>query len=46
MINTSDVLFAGEALDISKDVIEGLNKEYKQEKAGPAVKKDSTATKK
>jgi len=44
--NTSDVLFAGGALDISKDVISGLNSEYKQEKAGPAIKKDSTATKK
>ena len=44
--NTSDVLFAGDGLDISKDVITGLNSEYKQEKTGPAVKKDSTATKK
>jgi outer membrane protein len=44
--NTSDVLFAGDALDISKDVLTGLNSEYKQEKAGPAVKNDSTATKK
>jgi outer membrane protein len=44
--NASDVLFAGEALDISKEVVDGLNAEYKQEKATPAVKKDSTATKK
>jgi outer membrane protein len=43
---TSDVLFAGEALDVSKDVIKGLNEEYLQEKSGPKVKKDSTATKK
>lgn len=43
---SSDVLFAGDALDISKDVIEGLNADYKQEKTGGTVKKDSTATKK
>jgi len=41
---TSDVLFAGEALDISKDVIKGLNDEYKIEKSG-GVKADSTAVK-
>src|SRR5687768_11387455 len=44
--NSSDVLFAGEALDISKEVLDGLNAEYKQEKAKPAVKNDTTATKK
>jgi outer membrane protein len=43
---TSDVLFAGEALDISQDVIAGLNAEYQQEKAGTLPKADSTATKK
>jgi len=43
---TSDVLFAGEALDISQDVIAGLNAEYQQEKTGTAPKADSTATKK
>jgi outer membrane protein len=43
---TSDVLFAGEALDVSNDVIQGLNAEYQQEKTGTGVKKDSTATKK
>jgi outer membrane protein len=43
---TSDLLFAGEALDVSKDVINGLNDEYKLEKTKPAVKKDSTAAKK
>ena len=44
---TSDLLFAGDALDVSKDVIDGLNAEYKVEKTGTgAVKKDSTATKK
>lgn len=43
---TSDVLFAGDALDISQDVITGLNAEYQQEKSGVAPKADSTATKK
>jgi outer membrane protein len=44
---TSDVLFAGEALDVSDDVIKGLNAEYTQEKGGTAAaKKDSTAAKK
>src|SRR3989337_513909 len=42
---TSDVLYVGEALDISPDVIEGLNKEYQQEKSGTGAKQDSTATK-
>jgi outer membrane protein len=44
---SSDVLFAGEALDVSNDVIQGLNTEYQQEKTGGAktVKKDSTAVK-
>ncbi len=43
---TSDVLFAGDALDISQDVITGLNAEYQVEKSGVAPKADSTATKK
>jgi outer membrane protein len=42
---TSDVLFAGDALDISQDVITGLNAEYQLEKSGGAPKADSTATK-
>jgi outer membrane protein len=42
---TSDVLYVGEGLDISPDVIAGLNKEYQQEKSGTGTKKDSTATK-
>jgi len=42
---TSDVLFAGQPLDISKDVITGLNAEYKLEKSGTGPKADSTATK-
>jgi outer membrane protein len=41
---TSDVLFAGEALDISDEVIDGLNAEYVSEKSG-TTKKDSTAVK-
>lgn len=40
---TSDVMQVSDALDISKDVIKGLNDEYTAEKSG--VKKDSTATK-
>jgi outer membrane protein len=42
---TSDVLYAVDGLDISKEVTEGLNTEYKDEKA-PGVKKDTAATKK
>lgn len=42
---TSDVLWANNALDISQDVITGLNSEYTAEKSGTAPKKDSTATK-
>jgi outer membrane protein len=41
----SDVLFAGQALDISQDVISGLNAEYAQEKGGASAKADSTAKK-
>jgi outer membrane protein len=45
---SSDVLYAGDALDVSQDVIEGLNSEYVQEKSGgkAAVKKDTTSAKK
>ena len=43
---TSDLLFADGALDVSKDVITGLNTDYKQEKSGTSLKKDSIATKK
>jgi outer membrane protein len=42
---TSDVLFAGQALDISEDVIAGLNAAYLSEKSGGTVKADSTAAK-
>lgn len=40
---TSDLLFAGQPLDISQDVITGLNAEYKLENT--KTKSDSTATK-
>ena len=40
----SDLLFAGQSMDISQDVIAGLNAEYAQE--GTGAKADSTATKK
>lgn len=43
---TSDVLYGGQGLDITQDVIEGLNSSYKIEKAGGASKPDSTSTKK
>jgi outer membrane protein len=41
---TSDVLHVSNALDISQDVIKGLNDEYRVEKGG--AKADSTAVKK
>lgn len=41
---TSDVLFGGAGLDITDDVIKGLNEDYKTEK-GSAIKSDSTAAK-
>jgi len=47
---TSDVLFAGDALDVSQDVIKGLNAAYQSESKGGASKapaaKDTTSTKK
>jgi outer membrane protein len=43
---SSDLLFGGENLDITKDVTAGLNEAYQVEKKSPASKKDSTATKK
>lgn len=42
---SSDLLYAADSLDISSDVIKGLNDLYKAELAAP-VKKDSTAAKK
>jgi outer membrane protein len=41
---TSDLLFGGDGLDISQDVIQGLNASYKDEIANP--KTDTTKTKK
>lgn len=41
---TSDVLYGGEGLDITQDVIRGLNEAYATEKSG--TKADSTAAKK
>lgn len=43
---TSDLLFGGKAIDITQDVITGLNEAFKVEKASPQSKTDSTATKK
>lgn len=31
----SDILYAGEAMDITRNIIEGLNKKYKEETAAP-----------
>lgn len=42
---SSDVLFAGDSLDISKDVVKGLNEAYRLEKQVPAAK-DTVARKK
>lgn len=43
--NTSDVLHAASALDVTQDVIKGLNAEYKTSKGGAATT-DSTSVKK
>lgn len=43
---TSDLLFGRETLNISKDVIAGLNESYKSEQATNLTKKDSLAGKK
>jgi outer membrane protein len=40
--NSSDVLYGGRALDITEDVVKGLNESYKQE---GAVKADTTKAK-
>lgn len=42
---TSDVLYGGEALDITKDVIDGLNADYSSESAGGKAKGDTTSAK-
>lgn len=43
---TSDVLYGVSGLDITQDVVAGLNESYKSEQAGATTKKDSTAVKK
>jgi outer membrane protein len=43
---SSDLLFATEGLNISKEVIAGLNDQYKTELSKAPAKKDSTAAKK
>jgi outer membrane protein len=43
---TSDVLYGDASLDITQDVISGLNEDYKADQAKPAAAKDSTSTKK
>ncbi len=43
---TSDVLYGSTTLDISQEVIKGLNEEFKAEQTKPAAKTDTTAVKK
>jgi outer membrane protein len=43
---SSDILYGSAGLDITKDVVSGLNIEYKAEKDKPGSAKDSTDTKK
>jgi outer membrane protein len=43
---TSDLLYGGKAIDITQDVIAGLNETFKADSAKPAAKTDSTATQK
>jgi outer membrane protein len=43
---TSDLLYGGKTIDITQDVIAGLNESFKVDSAKPAAKTDSTATKK
>lgn len=43
---SSDLLYGGKTIDITQDVIKGLNEAFKQESIQPATKVDSTATKK
>lgn len=42
---TSDLLYAGDSLDISKEILEGLNKQFKADQAAKS-RKDSTESKK
>jgi outer membrane protein len=43
---TSDLLYGGQTIDITQDVIKGLNETFKSESLKPVAKADSTATKK
>lgn len=43
---TSDVLFGTPGIDVSQDVIKGLNEEYKNEKAAPAKADSAKVNKK
>ncbi|MBX2893849.1 MAG: OmpH family outer membrane protein [Cyclobacteriaceae bacterium] len=43
---SSDLLYGGSAIDITQDVIQGLNAQYKQELATPQAKSDTTKAKK
>lgn len=43
---TSDLLYGGATLDITQDVIKGLNESYKSETTGTQPKADTTAAKK
>jgi outer membrane protein len=43
---SSDLLYGGKTIDITQEVIKGLNEAYKAEAIKPVTKVDSTATKK
>jgi outer membrane protein len=43
---SSDVLYGGDALDITSDVLKGLNEKYKEETSGTKSASDSTKAKK
>lgn len=43
---TSDLLYAGDSLDISKEVVKGLNETFKADQVAAKAKKDSTDNKK
>ncbi len=42
----SDLLYGGKAIDITQDVVKGLNEAFKAENAKPITKADTTVTKK
>ncbi len=43
---TSDLLYGGKTIDITQDVIKGLNESFKAEASKPVTKPDSTSIKK